>query len=96
MQNSFYLLVVERDDFYDTKEIDSYLFETKDDAIEYMQDLMESYKVDLSENYDCSINELMRDYIEITRESDTYVNWYIEDACDIEFYVQEKPLLKFK
>lgn len=96
MQNNFYLLVVEHDNFYDTKEFDSYLFETEEDAIDYMQDLIESYKVDFSENYDCSIDELMRDYVDVTRDSDTYVNWYIEDDCNIEFYIQEKPLLKFK
>ena len=96
MNNIIYQLVVEHDNFYDTKEFDNYLFETEDDAIEYMQDLMESYKVDFSEHYDCSIDELMRDYIDITRESDTYINWYIEDDCNVEFYIQEKPLLKFK
>ena len=31
-----------------------------------------------------------------TKEFDTYVNWYIEDDCNVEFYIQEKPLLKFK
>lgn len=96
MQNSFYLLVIEHDNFYDTKEFDSYLFKTEEDAIEYMNDLIESYIVDYSENYDCSIEELLNEYVELTRDSNTYVSWYIEDDCNIEFYVQEKPLLKFK
>ena len=97
MTNSYlYLLVVEHDNFYDTKEFDSFLFETEEDAIEYMNDLMESYKVDFAQNYDVDIDELMRDYVEITRESTTYVNWYIEDDCNVEFYIQEKPILKFK
>ena len=93
--NHAYLLVVEYDNFYDAKYFDSYLFETEIDAIEYMQDLIESYKVEFSENYDCSIDELMRDYIEVTNESNIYVNWHMEDSCNIEFYIQEKPLLKF-
>lgn len=96
MQNNFYLLVIENDDFYDTKSFDSYLFETEDDAIEYMRDLMESYKIRLSDYYDCSIDELMQDYIETTRDSGTYINWFIEYSCNIRFYIQEKPLLKFK
>lgn len=95
--NSIYQLVIEHDNFYDTKEFDSYLFETEEDAIDYMNDLMESYKLDFMENYDLDdVNQLMNEYVEITRESDTYVNWYIEDDCNIEFYIQEKPILKFK
>lgn len=95
--NSVYQLVVEHNNFYDTTEFDSYLFETKEDAIDYMNDLIESYKQDFMDNYDCEdVNQLMNEYIEVTEESDTYVNWYIEDECDIEFYIQEKPVLKFK
>lgn len=95
--NNIFQLVVEHDNFYDTKEFDSYLFETEEDAIDYMNDLMESYKLDFVENYDCEdVNQLMNEYVEVTRESDTYVNWYIEDDCNIEFYIQEKPILKFK
>lgn len=95
--NNIYQLVIENDNFYETKEFDSYLFETEEDAINYMHDLMESYQLDFVESYDCTdINQLMSDYIEVTRESDTYVNWYIEDDCNIEFYIQKKPVLKFK
>ena len=95
--NSLYLFVIEHDNFYDTKEFDSFLFETEEDAIEYMQMMMDSYKLDFMENFDCETEEqLMLEYIEVTRESDTYVNWYIEDDCNVEFYIQEKPILKFK
>ena len=95
--NSIFQLVIEHDNFYDTKEFDSYLFENEEDAIDYMRDLMESYQLDFVENYDCEdVNQLMNEYVEVTRESDTYVNWYIEDDCNIEFYIQEKPVLKFK
>ena len=95
--NNIFQLVVEHDNFYDTKEFDSYLFETEEDAIDYMRDLMESYQLDFVENYSCAdVNQLMNEYVEVTRESDTYVNWYIEDDCNIEFYIQEKPVLKFK
>jgi hypothetical protein len=95
--NNIYQLVIENDNFYETKEFDSYLFENEEDAIDYMRDLMESYKLDFVENYDCKdVNQLMNEYLEVTRESDTYVNWYIEDDCNIEFYIQEKPILKFK
>ena len=95
--NNIYQLVIEHDDFYDTKEFDSYLFENEEDAIDYMNDLMDSYKQDFMDNYDCETeDQLMNEYIKITRESDTYVNWYIEDDCNIEFYIQEKPVLKFK
>ena len=95
--NNIFQLVVEHDNFYDTKEFDSYLFETEEDAIDFMRDLMESYQLDFVENYSCAdVNQLMNEYVEVTRESDTYVNWYIEDDCNIEFYIQEKPVLKFK
>ena len=95
--NNIYQLVVEYDNYYDTKEFDSYLFENEEDAIDYMRDLMESYQLDFVENYGCEdVNQLMNEYVEVTRESDTYVNWYIEDDCNIEFYIQEKPILKFK
>ena len=95
--NNIYQLVVKYDNYYDTKEFDSYLFETEKDAIDYMYDLMESYQLDFVENYGCEdVNQLMDEYVEVTRESDTYVNWYIEDDCNIEFYIQEKPVLKFK
>ena len=58
--NNIYQLVIEHDNFYDTKEFDSYLFETEEDAIDYMNDLMESYKLDFVENYDLEdINQLM-------------------------------------
>ena len=97
MNNIIYQVVVEHNIFYDSTEFDNYLFETEEDAIDYMNDLMESYKLDFVENYDCEdVNQLMSEYIEITSESDTYVNWYIEDDCNIEFYIQEKPILKFK
>ena len=95
--NNIYQLVVEYDNYYDTKEFDSYLFENEEDAIDYMRDLMESYQLDFVENYGCEdVNQLMNEYVEVTRESDTYVNWYIEDNCNIEFYIQKKPVLKFK
>ena len=95
--NNIYQLIVEYDNFYDTKEFDSYLFENEEDAIDYMRDLMESYQLDFVENYGCEdVNQLMDEYVEVTRDSDTYVNWYIEDDCNIEFYIQEKPVLKFK
>lgn len=95
--NNIYQLVIEHDNFYDTKEFDSYLFENEEDAIDYMNDLMDSYKQDFMDNYDCETeDQLMNEYIEITIDSDTYVNWYIEDDCNIEFYIQEKPVLKFK
>ena len=95
--NNIYQLVVEYDNYYDTKEFDSYLFENEEDAIDYMRDLMESYQLDFVENYGCEdVNQLMNEYVEVTRESDTYVNWYIEDDCNIEFYIQKKPVLKFK
>ena len=95
--NNIFQVVVERNYFYDGIEFDSYLFENEEDAIDYMRDLMESYQLDLVENYDCEdVNQLMNEYLEVTRESDTYVNWYIEDDCNIEFYIQEKPVLKFK
>ena len=94
---SIFQLVVEHDNFYDTKEFDSFLFETEEDAVEYMKDLMASYLQDFIDNYDCdSVDQLMNEYIETTEESDTYVNWYIEDDCNIEFYIQEKPVFKFK
>ena len=95
--NNIYQLVIEHDNFYDTKEFDSYLFETEEDAIGYMRDLMESYQLDFVEIYGCAdVNQLMNEYVEVTRESDTYVNWYIEDDRNIEFYIQKKPVLKFK
>lgn len=95
--NNIYQLVVEYDNYYETKEFDSYLFENEEDAIDYMRDLMESYQLDFVENYGCEdVNQLMDEYVEVTRDSDTYVNWYIEDDCNIEFYIQEKPVLKFK
>ena len=95
--NNIYQLVVEYDNYYDTKEFDSYLFENEEDAIDYMRDLMESYQLDFVENYGCEdVNQLMNEYVEVTRESDTYVNWYIEDDCNIEFYIQKKSVLKFK
>lgn len=94
--NNIFQLVIEHDNFYDTKEFDSYLFENEKDAIDYMRDLMESYKQDFMDNFDCDEHQLMLEYIEVTRESDTYVNWYIEDNCNVEFYIQEKPILKFK
>ena len=95
--NNIFQLVVEHNNFYDSTEFDNYLFETEEDAINYMRDLMESYKLDFVENYDCEdVNQLMNEYVEVTRESDTYVNRYIEYDCNIEFYIQEKPLLKFK
>ena len=95
--NNIYQLVVEYDNYYDTKEFDSYLFENEEDAIDYMYDLMESYKLDFVDRYGCEdVNQLMDEYVEVTRDSDTYVNWYIEDDCNIEFYIQEKPILKFK
>ena len=95
--NNIYQLVIEHDNFYETKEFDSYLFENEEDAIDYMRDLMESYQLDFVENYSCEdVNQLMNEYVEVTRESDTYVNWYIEDDCNIEFYIQKKPVLKFK
>ena len=95
--NNIYQLVVKYDNYYDTKEFDSYLFETEKDAIDYMYDLMESYQLDFVENYGCEdVNQLMDEYVEVTRDSDTYVNWYIEDDCNFEFYIQEKPILKFK
>ena len=95
--NNIYQLIVEYDNYYDTKEFDSYLFENEEDAIDYMRDLMESYQLDFVENYGCEdVNQLMDEYVEVTRDSDTYVNWYIEDDCNIEFYIQEKPVLKFK
>ena len=54
-------------------------------------------KQDFIDNFDCeSEAQLMDEYLEITSESDTYVNWYIEDDCNIEFSIQEKPVLKFK
>ncbi len=98
MQNKnthMYLLTIEHDNYYDTKEFDSYLFETKDDAIEYMKDLIESYKVDFAGNYDVDIDQLMLEYVDETRSGDDYINWYIEDDCNIEFSIQEKPILKF-
>ena len=94
--NKAYLFIIEHDNFYDTKEFDSFLFETEEDAIEYMQIMIDSYKLDFMENYDCDENQLMNEYVDVTRESDTYVNWYIEDDCNVEFYIQEKPILKFK
>lgn len=95
--NNIYQLVIEYDNYYDTKEFESYLFETEKDAIDYMYDLMESYKLDFVDRYGCEdVNQLMDEYVEVTRESDTYVNWYIEDDCNIEFYIQERPILKFK
>ncbi len=94
--NSLFLLVIEHDNYYDSVEYDSYLFENKDDAIEYMKDLIESYKVDYAENYDCDIDQLMLEYVDETISGDDYVNWYIEDDCNIEFSIQEKPILKFK
>lgn len=95
--NNIYQLVIENDNFYETKEFDSYLFETEKDAIDYMHDLMESYMLDFIESYECEdANQLMNEYLEVTIESDTYVNWYIEDDCNITFYIQKKPILKFK
>ncbi len=94
--NSLFLLVVEHDNFYDTKEFDSYLFETKEDAREYMKDLIESYRVDFAGLYDVKTDQLMLEYVDETISGDDYVNWYIEDDCNVEFYIQEKPLLKYK
>ena len=94
-----YQLVIENDMFYDTKEFDSYIFPTEKDAIEYMNMLIETYKEDWMNNFDCESEEqLMNEYVEETSHTDnnTYKNFYIEDYCNTEFYIQEKPILKFK
>ena len=93
-----YQLVIENDMFYDTKEFDSYIFPTEEDAIEYMNMLIETYKEDWMTNFDCESEEqLMSEYVEETSHmiTDTYKNFYIEDYCNTEFYIQKKPLLKF-
>lgn len=93
-----YQLVIENDMFYDTKEFDSYIFPTEEDAIEYMNMLIETYKEDWMTNFDCETeDQLMNEYVEETSHmiTDTYKNFYIEDYCNTEFYIQKKPLLKF-
>lgn len=92
-----YQLVIENDMFYDTKEFDSYIFPTEEDAIEYMNMLIETYKEDWMYNFDCeSEDQLMNEYVEEDCKHDgTYRNFYIEDYCNTEFYIQKKPLLKF-
>ena len=94
-----YQLVVENDMFYDTKEFDNYIFENEEDAIEYMNMLIETYKQDWMNNFDCETeDQLMSEYVEETSRmvTNTYKNFYIEDYCNTEFYIQEKPILKFK
>lgn len=94
-----YQLVVENDMFYDTKEFDNYIFENEEDAIEYMNMLIETYKQDWMNNFDCETeDQLMIEYVEETSHmvTNTYKNFYIEDYCNTEFYIQEKPILKFK
>ena len=91
-----FALVVEYDNFYDTKEFDCYIFENELDAIDYMRDLMQYHKLDLIDRLDLETEEeLLSDYLEICRESDTYCNFYVEENCNIEFYIQKKPILKF-
>lgn len=92
-----YQLVIENDMFYDTKEFDSYIFPTEKDAIEYMNMLIETYKEDWMNNFDCeSEDQLMNEYVEEDYKHDgTYKHFYIEDYCNTEFYIQKKPLLKF-
>ena len=94
--NHLYQLTIEQNIFYDTKDFESYIFETQEDAIEYMKMLIETYKQDWMEEFNCeSAEQLMREYVEIF-DDNTYVNFYIEDHSNTEFFIQEKPILKFR
>jgi hypothetical protein len=96
--NVIYQLVVEEDNFYDTKEFYTYLFESKADAEEYRLELIEAYKNDFMERLECETeDQLLNEYLDITESSFNYgyINMYIEDDCNVCLYVEEKSILRF-
>lgn len=93
-----YQVVVEEDNFYDTKEFYTYVFCSKTDAEEYRLELIEAYKNDFMERYECETeDQLLNEYLDIEESSYNYgyINMYIEDDCNICLYVEEKPILSF-
>ena len=99
MDNKIYLLVVEWDNFYDTPEFDSYAFSDLDSASIYMENLIDSIKIDFMERFDCETeDQLLNEYLEITdltRGAFLHKSLYVEDDCDVHVYIQEKSLMKF-
>lgn len=96
MINDIFLIVVEWDNFYDTKEYWSYAFENINDAKSYMSDLIESFKLDFIERFDCeSEDQLLNEYLEITDYQHDCVNMYIEDDCNVSICIEQKPILKY-
>ena len=96
MISDIFLIVVEWDNFYDTKEYTSYAFENIDDAKSYMSDLIESFKLDFIERFDCeSEDQLLNEYLEINDYQHDYVNMYIEDDCNVSICIEKKPILKY-
>ena len=96
--NVIYQVVVEEDNFYDTKEFYTYLFESKKDAEEYRLELVEAYKNDFMERLECETeDQLLDEFLDITESSFShgYINMYIEDDCNVCLYVEEKSILRF-
>lgn len=96
--DKLYELVVRDDHFYSSVEYDTYLFYTKKDALDYMNDLIEAYKLDWRDELGLeTMEELLEDYLEVISQNadDTYVNYYIDDHCDVSFFIDEKSILKY-
>ena len=93
-----FLLVVEWDNYYDTKEFDSYAFTNVESAEGYMEDLIESIKIDFMDRFECETEEqLLSEYLEIDDHTRSlpHKSLYVEDDCYVSIYVEKKSLMSF-
>ena len=99
--NTVFAVVAEETDFYDecSESTDTYfyLFETKEHAEAYRQDLIEAYIKEFMDRIGCETeNELHNEWLEM-HESEIFnrIVMEAEDIFRVALYIEEKPILRF-
>lgn len=99
--NTVFAVVAEETDYYDecAESTDTYfyLFETKEYAEAYRQDLIEAYIKEFMDRIGCETeNELHNEWLEM-HESEIFnrIVMEAEDVFRVALYIEEKPILRF-
>jgi hypothetical protein len=89
-----FVLEEKLDDYYDALASTVYLFKTKEDAIYYLQELIENWRRETIISYDYSEEDFENDLYEFRRDK-TYYYASLEDCMSYELSITEKPIMTF-
>lgn len=90
-----FVLEEQLNNYYDDLVTRIYLFKTEEDAIYYLQELIEEWRRETIICYDYTEEDFENDLYESSFNNKTYYYASLEDCMSYELSITEKPIMSF-